>query len=404
VATRDTLTIGLSLSLSGEYAAMGRQAEAAIRLFVADQNAAGGIGIGGSRFDLALECHDDRSDAETCADIYRRLCFQNRADLLLGPYSSRLTRVAAPIAESAGMVLVNHGGADDDLHQRGYRMIVSVLSPASDYLVGFARLLGTLRLWRKRVAILAAPTPFARCVAAGFERSCDAHRKYRRSVRIVIKEFANRDALDDSILAQLARSRINVLVAAGSYAHDVALMRSVIESELNVPVLACVAAGVCGFGADLGAAADGIIGPSQWEEQLAIQPVIGPTPAEFARRMRAAYASECDYPAAQAYAAGLLTTEALRRADTLDQQRLRDAFSDLRTTTLYGDFAIERLSGRQIGHQVLLVQWHGGRKMLISPESHADVAPFAHHPRPGRLAAILRAFQSRARADSNDDD
>ncbi len=396
MATRDTLTIGISLSLSGEYTAMGRQAEAAIRLFVADQNAAGGVSIDGHHLDLVLECHDDRSDAETCADIYRRLCFQNRADLMLGPYSSRLMRVAAPIAESAGIALVNHGGADDDLHERGYRMIVSVLSPASDYLAGLARLLGTLRLWRKRVAILAAPTPFARCVAAGFEQACDARRAYRRAVRIVIKEFANRDALDNSILAQLARSRINVLVAAGSYAHDVALMRAVIESELNVPVLACVAAGVSGFGADLGAAADGIIGPSQWEEQLAIRPAIGPMPAEFARRMRATYAGECDYPAAQAYAAGILAMEALRRADALDQLRLRDVFSDLRTTTFYGDFAIERSSGRQIGHQVLLVQWHGGRKMLISPESHADVAPFAHHPRPGRLAAILRALRAHA--------
>ena len=33
------ITIGLSLSLSGEYAAMGREAETAIRLFIADANA-----------------------------------------------------------------------------------------------------------------------------------------------------------------------------------------------------------------------------------------------------------------------------------------------------------------------------------------------------------------------------
>ena len=33
------ITIGLSLSLSGEYAAMGREAETSLRLFVADANA-----------------------------------------------------------------------------------------------------------------------------------------------------------------------------------------------------------------------------------------------------------------------------------------------------------------------------------------------------------------------------
>ena len=94
----DRLTIGLSLSLTGQYAAMGRQAETAIRLFVADQNAAGGIEIGTRRFELGLECDDDESNPARCAEIYRSLCFENRAGLIFGPYSSSLTRVAAPIA------------------------------------------------------------------------------------------------------------------------------------------------------------------------------------------------------------------------------------------------------------------------------------------------------------------
>ena len=46
---------------------------------------------------------------------------RNHVDVLLGPYSSELTRVAAPIAEQAGMLFVNHGGADDDIfsHHHG---------------------------------------------------------------------------------------------------------------------------------------------------------------------------------------------------------------------------------------------------------------------------------------------
>lgn len=79
-----------------------------------------------------------------------------------------------------------------------------------------------------------------------------------------------------------------------------------------------------------------------------------------------------DYPAAQAYAAGLLTAAALKAADSADQHRLRAAFSDLRTSTLYGDFAIDRVTGRQIGHKMLLVQWHGGRKIVIEPDVHRD--------------------------------
>ena len=56
----------------------------------------------------------------------------------------------------------------------------------------------------------------------------------------------------------------------------------------------------------------------------------------------------------------------------MEQSNLREAFSDLRTTTLFGDFAIDRVSGRQIGHKVLLVQWHGGEKIVIHPDAHAE--------------------------------
>ncbi|HZO80635.1 MAG TPA: ABC transporter substrate-binding protein [Candidatus Binataceae bacterium] len=370
------LSLGLSLSLGGPYAAMGRQAEAALRLFVADVNAAGGVRVGGRALELALRCHDDQSDARRCAAIYRELCVgPNRVDLLLGPYSSRLARAAAPIAEAAAMVMLNHGGADDGLYAHGRRMLVGVLSPASDYLVGFTRLLTELKFWRKRLAIVAAPTPFARAAADGLERTCLERRPRRRGVRVRLKyagDFARAEAIA-RLLPALRRNRVNALAAAGSFAQDVSLIRAVVAANLNIPVLGCVAAGVRGFADALGEAAEGIVGPSQWEEQARIAPELGPTPAEFARRMRAAGYPDCDYPAAQAYAAALLGCAAIRESGSLEQGRLRAALGAMRTSTLYGDFAIDAVSGRQIAHRLLLVQWHQGRKVIIEPESHSEL-------------------------------
>ena len=184
----------------------------------------------------------------------RALCGPERVDLLLGPYSSRLTRAAAPIAEAAGMVMLNHGGADDGLYTKGMRMMVGVLSPASDYLVAFARLLVELKFWRKRLAIVNAATPFASDVGAGLEQACHERRARRRGVRVRLKyrgDFDRDEALA-RLLPALKRNRINVLAAAGSFAQDVALMRVVVASNLNIPVLGCVAAGVHGFAEELG--------------------------------------------------------------------------------------------------------------------------------------------------------
>ena len=369
------ITIGLSLSLTGEYAAMGKQAEAAIAQFVADANASSALRVAGERCEFALDCIDDASDAARCAEIYRSLCADRRASVIFGPYSNRLARAAAPIVEQAGRVFVNHGGAGDELYERGYKLIVGILSPASDYMRGFVRLLSQLKLWRKRVAIVAAKSGFARHVASGLERACNERAASRRGVRVRVKWNGTFDSATTppELFPALVRNRVNALASAGGYQHDVAVMRAIVASNLNILVLGCVAAGVRRFGADLGEAADGIVGPSQWEPSTDTQPELGPTPAEFVRRMRdSGTADSPDYPAAQIYAAGLLTGAALAGSGSLDDAMLRAAFSELRTTTMYGDFSIDRVTGRQVGHQLLLVQWHRGRKVVIEPESHLD--------------------------------
>ena len=388
------ITIGLSLSLTGEYSPMGRQAELATRLFVADANASSALRVGGERCEFALECHDDASDPIRCAEIYRMLCGDRRADVIFGPYSNRLARVAAPIVEQSGRLFLNHGGAGDELYDRGYKLIVGVLSPASDYLHGFVRLLSQLKLWRKRVAIVASKTAFARAVASGFESAAAERAAHRRGVRVRVKWNGAFDPVSTParLFPALTRNRVNALASAGSYDHDVAVMRAVAESRLNIPVLGCVAAGVARFASDLGELSEGIVGPSQWEDSVDLEPALGPAPAEFARRMRAAGAAESpDYPAAQIYAAGLLTAAALASAGRCDDRMLREAFSDLRTTTMFGDFAIDRETGRQVGHQMLLVQWHRGRKVIIVPESHDDSGSLDF---PAGYRLILAGFEA----------
>ncbi len=393
-AVASRVRIGLSLSLSGEYAARGRQAEAALRLFINDLNQSGGIRMGGSAREASLECLDDAGDSARCAGIYRSLCFENRADLLLGPCSSRLAHAAAPVAERAGMLMLNHGGARDDLHEQGHRMLVGVLSPAGEYLAGFVRLLARLKLWRKRLAIVTSSGGgFAKAVADGVERACAERIARRKGVRVRVRYTGSFDAASTParLFPALARNHVNALISAGGYAHDVSVMRAVAASALDIVALACAGAGVAAFGKDLGEQAEGIVGASQWEAGSGLVPEVGPAPDEFARRMRDfAPAAGCDCPAAQAYAAGLIARAAAEAAGTLDQRKLREALAGLRTSTLFGDFAIDRVTGRQIGHKMLLVQWHGGRKVVIEP---APLAESGTLELPSGWRLILASFQ-----------
>jgi branched-chain amino acid transport system substrate-binding protein len=377
------ITVGLSLSLSGEYAAMGREAETAIRLFIADANASTALRINGERCDFALKCQDDASDPARCANIYRSLCSDRRINIIFGPYSSRLTRVAAPIAEQHGRLFINHGGADDELYTHSYKLIVGILSPASDYMREFVNLLSNLRIWRKRVAIVTSKSSFARAVASGLERAAIERYARRHGVRIRVKWNGAFDSnsTPPQLFPALIRNRIDALASAGSYDHDLRVIRAIASSDLNILVLGCVAAGVRQFAQDLGELAEGVVGPSQWESSVEISPTLGPSPAEFVRRMRIATGESPDYPAAQIYAAGMLTSAALASSPSLDDIDLRAAFNDLSTTTMFGDFSIDRVTGRQLGHKMLLVQWQRGRKVIIHPEAHTNTG--LHDSLPG---------------------
>lgn len=370
------LALGLSLSLTGRYAAMGRQALAGLRVAVEEVNAAAGVKLGALRRRLCLECRDDGSEAARCADIYRWFCAERRPELLLGPYSSGLTRRAAQATEAAGRLMINHAGADDAIHSAGRRLVVGVLSPASSYFTELAGVLGRLRWLRKRVALLCAPAGFSRAVGQGAVQALSIQRGPLGKLwpSLALYRLSMPAEHPEALVPTLRRLRCTVVVSAGTFEGDVALARAVVEAGLAVSTLACVAAGVTRFKEILGEACEGIVGPSQWEESLEVVPALGLAPAEFVRRLRAtAPETGCDYPAAQAYAAARLAVAAVEGAAHLGQAELRCAFNSLQTTTLFGEFAIDRESGIQIAHRMLLVQWHRGEKVIIAPQHKAEL-------------------------------
>src|SRR5438128_5956917 len=110
------LRVGLAVSLSGPLAPMGIGAHRGLALW------AEGAPPGSRRVELVVR--DDRGDQVLVRRQVEELLVRERVDLLAGPYSSGLTRAAAPLAETHGAVLWSHGGAADDIHRRGYRMVV----------------------------------------------------------------------------------------------------------------------------------------------------------------------------------------------------------------------------------------------------------------------------------------
>jgi branched-chain amino acid transport system substrate-binding protein len=173
------------------------------------------------------------------------------------------------------------------------------------------------------------------------------------------------------LVQTLTALRPDLILGVGITEADLAFARAARRQGLSFGLIALVAAPIEHFGDALGPGADGFCGPSQWEPILRGQPDVGPTSAQFAASFRERFGVEPDYPAAQAYAAGLVAAECVRRAGSLDDAALRQAAGDLDLTTFYGRFRLDPATGQQVGHQLVVVQWQIGRKQIVWPPNAA---------------------------------
>ena len=353
----------MSASLTGRYARFGRQALAGVQAWVADVNEAGGLrpGRDAPAVPLVLRFYDDASRATEAARATQRLIVEDGVALLMGPYSSALTRAAAKAAAQHGVPLWNHGGAADDLYGGGNDWIVAVLSPASRYFAGLVALVQRRQPGARLALIGAGGSPFARSVLAGAEAAATG-----AGFDVVFRADHSGGASPATVAAQLRTRRADLVLVAGSFEQDLRLARAIVASRAAIATVGLVAAGVAAFGAQLGEEATEFYGPSQWEPGTPVSIDLGPATDTIAARLRAALGGPADYPAAQAYAAGLVAQACLERAGSDNPQALRRAASRLDIRTFYGRFRIDE-AGRQVGHEVAIVRWRDGIKEVVWP-------------------------------------
>ena len=350
------MLVGASLSLSGAFRRQGGQARDGLELWV---DYVRNLPDGPTPHLIVL---DDRSRASVARENVRRLVAEEHVDVLVGPYSSGLVLAVAPIAGAAGKVLWNHGGTSDAILEEGGRHVVSVASPASDYLRDLPSWIRRRAPQANRATIVHATSgTFAGHVARGAAEGARA--AGFSEVRLATYEPPLHDAR--ALLRRVAEPEPDLLLSAGAFDDDLAIARQ--RAILpGATALALVGAGLAEFGTELGSLAEGVMGPSQWEPAVGEAPLTGPDATWFTDAFEDAFQRAPEYPAAQAFAMGLIFEECRRRcAGNLDDGALLDAARTLQTTTFFGRFRLDPVTGRQVGHRIRLVEWRDGRKCVV---------------------------------------
>jgi len=357
------LTAGLSISLSGRFQMQGQQALNGLLLWQSLVNAQGGIPVGVADKRLVrLIWYDDCSQAHRARDNAFRLLRDEKLDILFGPYSSGLTIAVAEVAEEFRRVLWNYGGSSDEIFHRGWHYLVGIASPASDYLRSLPPWLSKNSPPTHRICVFYSEKgSFGWQVARGVLESA---RLAGQAVELVPIASSVKDG--DSTLSVLHDVRPEVVVLATSFQDELTLIRTRRDWPVAVHTAAAVAAGISLFLRELGALAEGVLGPSQWEANVSSSGIEGPSSGWFEQNFRKRFDSPPDYIAAASFASGIILEECTRRTSVLDNYTLLSIAAELDFSTFYGRFRIDPESGKQLGHRVLLVQWQRGQKVVLT--------------------------------------
>src|SRR3989441_13230323 len=322
------IKIGASLSLTGTYAKPGTYQKEGYDVCAEEVNGKGGLL--GRKIEFVL--YDDQSTPATGVKLYEKLITEDKVDAVMGPYSSPITEAVASVTEKYKKVMVSPLAATTSIFKRPpdkkRHYIFMVISPAEVYLEGLIDMAAKRGL--KTVAIVNEDTLFSKAAASG---AADLAKK--RGMQVVFQEGYPKGNQDFSALLTKIRAANPDVLAASTYFDDaVAITRQMKELNLNPKMYGITVGGdLPEFYDLLKQNAEYIYGATQWKAALRY-----PGNKEFAEAYTKEFGREPVYHSAAGYAGCVIYLDAVKRAGTLDADRVREVLLGLETKTAFGDF------------------------------------------------------------------
>jgi len=354
----ETIKVGTTQSLTGRFATEGGAQLQGLQMWVEDINSRGALL--GKKVELVY--YDDHSDPERVAWLYAQLINEHKVDLLIGPYSSELTMVASEVAEEAGFPMVAAAASADQIWERGFSNVFGIDTPSSNYMdlaVQEAASRGA-----KTAALFYADGDFAVDVAKGVRREAKA-----QGIKIIFDEKYTPTKMDFMRLgAQLKELDVDIVLGATYLADSVGIAKALGPGErLDVDMVALtVGPALREFSDMLNNNVEGVVGVVQWLRTARM-----PKAQDFSYRFRQMHGHNPAVHATIGYSAGQITEAAVRLANSLDRDALREQLGKMEFRSLLGFYKVDD-TGRQVGKTNFLLQWQDNRRRLVAPDDIAE--------------------------------
>lgn len=356
------VVVGAVVSTTGVQAEAAEGYRRALLLWEEEVNGRGGLL--GRRVEVRLR--DDASRAVRAGREYEKLA--KEADVLIGPYGSAATLMAAAVAERAPLVMVNGGGPASTVHKRAPQYLFQCTVPYAAYGAGVLDLARTAGL--ARVLVLARDDPRSRDMAEG---TAALARRDGFSVTEITYAGGSADFADQVKLARAAQAQAWIAFGEAREAAD--MVRTFRRLKYAPFLFFARAAAEPVFIELVGQDAEFTLAAVEYDARLAT-----PGNAAFAKAYAARWARAPGAAAASGYAAATVLEAAVRKAGTLEPAKLRQTLADLEVGTVLGPYRVDPANGAQVGMRASVVQILTGRPAVVWPHERETANALLPYP------------------------
>ncbi len=369
-----TVTIGISLSLSGDFSDSGKAAMRGYQLWASVVNANGGL-MGKQ---VKLKILDDTSSPTQVVTNYQNLITHDKVAFTFGPFSTLLTAPAATVANRYHYAFIEPaGGGPAVFGEKLHNVFFTQPAPIVDSADVFAHYILSLpkSLRPKTAAYPSLDDPFASPIADRVRTLLE-----QGGVKTVFKTIYPSETTDMTpIVAKYAAKKPD-LVVGGTQSNDAfAQIKALVQLKFS-PKFLFFSNGPndpAEFASKVGAKnVNGIFSTGDWFPQSK-----APGNKAFVTAYLKKYggnAGAIDPTSAEAYATGEVLQEGLAKTKSLDNGKLIDALHKGSWPTVEGVLRWNSIGEPQ--GQDLLVEWVNGKLYPVYPPKVALHAPTEPKP------------------------
>jgi branched-chain amino acid transport system substrate-binding protein len=369
------ITIGVSVSLTGDFSGDGKALVQGYDLWAQDINNNGGL-LGHK---VTMKYVDDASSTQQVVTNYENLMTVDKVALVFGPFSSLLTIPASTVVSRYGYAFPEPAGGGPSVFNRGLTNIFFVQpAPVEDNLVIYTKWLLSLPA-DQRPATAAYATqddPFTQPQVDKAKSLLEAG-----GIKTVSYKVYPAETTDFTSLAlQVANSKADAVILGTQLPDALAFAKTFIQQHYNPKTLIETTGPDQGdqFSGPLGANTEGIMVPAGWSVQGPAAHAYGND--TFVSEFIAKYggkSADISTDSAEAYSVGQVVAQAAAKAGSIDNKKLIDAMHSGTYNTIQGPISFDATGkpSEPGGAGVYVEQWQAGQAIFVYPASVATAPP-----------------------------